>query len=137
MNSFRVVLLVSLFSISACKSKKNATEKTQINPDQLYGHWLIQDAMRNNRPTQTINGAVFLIDSVVVRHNIFGGDAEYVYQITDSAITTSDQIKYNVEFLNDTLMYMNALIQNYKFRFSLKKQLTIENQIKDSLSEVQ
>lgn len=134
---FRAVCILSFYLFIACKPKGPILEKNQLNKEQLYGQWMIQDAMRNNRPTQTVNGAVVIVDSLLIKHNIFGSDGEFTYQVKDSVITTSDQSMFKVEFLNDTLLMMNTLIQNYKFRFSLKKQSLIENRPIDSLSEVQ
>ena len=136
MNLLRAVCFVCMYSWIACKVKSPVEEKKQLSKDQLFGHWIIQDAIRNNRPTQTINGAVFIIDSVQISHNIFGQDNQFLYQIADSSITTADQTIFNVEFLNDSLLMMNAYIQQYKFRFALKKQYHHESHQADSLSEM-
>lgn len=120
----RLLALAVFFMFYNCKNKQVLTEvvKPLLDTTKLYGRWMILDALRNNRPTQTINGAIFEINGNHIVHNLMGGENAYQFKIKDSTLHASDQTNYNIEYLNDSLLIINTMIQNYKFRMSLKKQ---------------
>ncbi len=114
-------------------------QKVLLDSTKLYGRWTILDALRNNRPTQTITGAIFFIQPSQLTHNLLGTENVYQYQIKDSTLQASDQTYYKIEYLNDSLLIINTLIQNHRFKMSLKKlpEQTLELTESDTLKQLQ
>ena len=137
----RLLTLPIVFILYCCKNNSASLgiAKIQLDSTKLYGRWTILDALRNNRPTQTITGAIFDIQPNQLTHNLLGTDIEYQYQIKDSTLLASDQTMYRIEYLNDSLLIINTLIQNHKFKMSLKKlpEQTPELTESDTLKQMQ
>jgi hypothetical protein len=81
---------------------------------------MVVEAHRNNRLTQTVNGAIFSISDSELQHNLYGADS--TYSITwgkESIITTSTS--YKIESSQDSMLVLFTTLHEYPFRLSLKK----------------
>ena len=133
--------LAIVCTLYCCKNNSISIDiqKVLLDSTKLYGRWTSLDALRNNRPTQTITGAIFDIQPSQLTHNLLGTENVYQYQIKDSTLQASDQTYYKIEYLNDSLLIINTLIQNHRFKMSLKKlpEQTLELTESDTLKQLQ
>ncbi len=119
----RLIALAVFVILYSCKHYSTSAElpANPLDTSKLYGRWMVIDALRNNRPTQTITGAVFALESNQISHNLSGTENLSQFDLKDSTLYASDQTQYKIEYLNDSLLILYTLIQNNKFRMSLKK----------------
>jgi len=114
--NMRILLLGVWFGvILGCKSEPPLFDKNKVK-----GTWIVTEASRNNRITQTVNGAVFKISDTELTHNLYGSDSSYAIQWSREAIVTG-QAAYTVETAQDSLLVLATILHNFPFRLSLKK----------------
>jgi len=101
--------------LTGCKSEPPTYEKNKI-----LGRWMVIEAHRNNRPTQTVNGAIFSISNQELQHNLYGADSTYAITWGKEAILTSVS-SYTIESQQDSMLVLFTTLQEYPFRLSLKK----------------
>lgn len=112
MRSLPVFLMILVFG---CKSDPPTYEKNKI-----LGRWVVIEAHRNNRLTQTVNGAIFSITNSELQHNLYGADSTYPITWGKESIITSSTA-YKIESSQDSMLVLYTTLQEYPFRLSLKK----------------
>ncbi|MEP7269783.1 MAG: hypothetical protein ABI844_19360 [Saprospiraceae bacterium] len=119
----RVMLFCFGILLIQCKNQdsKSIHQTQSISRDLINGNWTVTNAIRNNRPTQTINGAIFTISEGKMTHNLYGIDKTYDFTMVDSTLLASDQTKYKIEFLTDSILVINTVLQTFHFKMSLKR----------------
>lgn len=78
-------ILKSLFYISICVSLgiscKGDTDEVSLSvKEQSYGAWVLSEAQKDGKPTKTLEGAQFSIDSSTLKTNLFGEEQSFPYQ---------------------------------------------------------
>lgn len=112
----RVVLLCAWFGMMmGCRSEPPLFDKNKVK-----GTWVVTEASRNNRITQTVNGAVFTISETELTHNLYGVDSSYKIIWSKEAILAG-QAAYTVETAQDSLLVLATTLHHFPFRLSLRK----------------
>lgn len=112
MRSLTLLILILFFG---CKSDPPLYDKNKV-----LGRWVVTEAQRNNRITQTVNGAVFSISEGELQHNLYGVDSTYVITWGKESIVTPTS-HYTIESAQDSILVLNTTLHDYPFRLSLKK----------------
>ncbi len=112
----RVVLLCVWCGVMVgCRSEPPLFDKNKVK-----GTWVVTEAIRNNKVTQTVNGAVFTISETQLTHNLYGADSSYKITWSREAILAGPAA-YTVEAAQDSLLVLATILHNFPFRLSLKK----------------
>lgn len=119
MRSLPVVFMVLVFG---CKSDPPTYEKNKI-----LGRWMVMEAQRNNRLTQTVNGAIFSISETELEHNLYGVDSTYSITWGKEAMLTASS-QYTIESSKDSILVLFTTLNEYPFRLSLKKISSIQTE---------
>lgn len=98
-----------------CKSEPPTYDKNKV-----IGQWVVVEAHRNNRVTQTVNGALFSISDKDLKHNLYGQDSIYQIIWGKESINTPGS-SYKIESSRDSLLVLYTTLHNYPFRLSLKR----------------
>ncbi len=115
----RLVFIGLMVAFFSCKN-----DPTLITPpfdsSLIAGRWVITDAMRKNRTTQTINGAILEISDTTLTHNMYGQDS--TYSITwGSNYLISSKDTFFIEKNLDSLLILKCVLLRHPFRLSLKR----------------
>jgi hypothetical protein len=87
---------------------------------KIEGRWIVSEAKRKYRPTQTIEGAILSISHDTLSHNLFGTDTSL--QISwGKNFMLADTTHYFIEASLDSILILNVSLQKYPFRITLKK----------------
>ncbi len=110
------ILSFLLIVISSCKEAKH--EKV-LNP---AGYWVLQEALRNGKPTESMNDAYFeFTEEGKVNSNIFQGNLTYKVE-GDKIIQSGDfPVEYKVDSITDSVMVLKMVIREVPFSLKLKK----------------
>ena len=101
---------------------------------KVEGNWLVTEALRNNKHTQTLNGAEFNISKDHLTHNLYGADSSYLIQWGQGYIY-APRDTFRIESIVDSFMVLQVLLQQHNFKFSLKKQ-TDQTEISNEIDTV-
>lgn len=113
----RLVYLCLIILLFGCKSDPPIPA---FDGSKIAGRWIITDAVRKNRSTQTINGAIFEISDTTLVHNMYGQDSTFkISWGPHSMITATDT--FFIETNLDSLLILTCVLQRFPFRLSLKK----------------
>lgn len=115
---------------------KHEVPVVAFDSTSIEGNWLVTEALRNNKHTQTLNGAEFNISRDHLTHNLYGADSSYQIQWGQGYIY-SPHDTFHIESIVDSFMVLQVLLQRHNFKFSLKKQTNqteISNEV-DTLGE--
>ena len=86
----------------------------------IEGRWMITEAMRKNRQTQTLDGAILSISQTQLTHNFYGTDT--TLDITwGSNYMLADTNKYIIEAHLDSLLILKVNLQKFPFRITCKR----------------
>jgi hypothetical protein len=119
----RIRLLIIALTILSCKQ-----EKPPFDSKKIEGRWIITEALRKNRATQTLDGAILSISHEQLTHNFYGTDT--TMQITwGSDYMLVDTTHFKIEGYLDSLLILSFNVKQYPFRLTLKK--LNENQTED------
>ncbi|MEM1321808.1 MAG: hypothetical protein AAGG75_16230 [Bacteroidota bacterium] len=127
--------LLCLFTCLLCLScgnggdAPNNTEETtatvpQISDAAIQGRWNVVQASRNDKPTETLEGAFFDFKSGGrMLTNILGEEQEMDYQLNENVINQSgsQQLKYTIERHTGNAMTLTMTMVGFNFRFDLQK----------------
>jgi hypothetical protein len=117
MKHFLLVLCI-LSSLYSCNNEK------KINQDYLLGKWVIVEASRNDKKTNTLDGAFFFFQQKVLTTNFqgFENQAEYTLANNELKLTKGLDYSFHLHKTEDQFLVMSAKIQNATFLFKLKKE---------------
>lgn len=112
-------MIFSGLSLLACGSDTEATQS------QLLGYWQLENAYRNGRLTESLDGLFFDFgpDGRLVT-NISGQEEQGTYEVDDDQILqrqTSLDADYVIEEVSDTSLVLRTQLRNYVFRLGLRK----------------
>jgi len=88
---------------------------------------MVIEAQRNNRFTQTLNGAIFSITGTEMHHNLYGVDSSYQITWGKEAIWTPSSV-YKIESSLDSILVLYTTLHEFPFRLSLKKMDIIQTE---------
>jgi len=111
-------LILATMVLVSCESEK------QYKEADIVGRWEVYQAERDNRPTQTLNGAYFeFMDQNQVYTNILGDGVMNGFNIYNNVIVQQggEKIRYNIEALNDEKMTLSTKISGADFVLDLVK----------------
>ncbi|NOT37913.1 MAG: hypothetical protein HOP11_11095 [Saprospiraceae bacterium] len=97
--------------------------KPQLSKEDLQGKWMLTEAFRGDKPTQTLSGAYYEFKDTILITNIFGDNFSAGYSIENMDIVQRIpiDIRYTVAKNPDQTMSFLTMIDGIPFRFTLKK----------------
>ncbi|MBK9109139.1 MAG: hypothetical protein IPM92_12430 [Saprospiraceae bacterium] len=104
--------------LAACK------DENQIDPEFLTGKWIVQQAFRNEKLTNTLEGAFFFFDGSIMTSNFLGVEqqAHYVLKKNDLQLTKGLDYTFHLKKQGDHQLELKVEIQKTLFVFKLKKE---------------
>ncbi len=95
-----------------------------IKPEFLLGKWTVIEATRNNKVTNTLDGAFFFFDQKILTTNFqgFENQAEYVLENNHLKLTKGLDYTFQLEKSDLKFLIMTTKIQNTSFMFKLKRE---------------
>ena len=123
---YQSTLFIFLFSVIAC------TEVSQEDNTQEYliGRWEIQEASRNDRPTESLERLIFeFFEDGNMNSNLTGSTQESKYTLEGMLVKQTGSpmdSDYTIEEISDSTLTMNTNIRGQIFRFRFLKQQLIE-----------
>ncbi len=110
------MLFICFFIVLSC-------ERAAPEPDtSLIGRWMMSEAIRNGRPTLTLEDAYFHFENdSMMRFNLLRSDEQVSYSYIDGVIRHEDPtpMEYQVLSLTDDTLQMTTQIRAYQFEFTL------------------
>ncbi len=120
---FTLTLMISLMSTS-CETE------LPYDSQQLNGRWEIQEARRNGRVTQSLEGAFFEFRSDgSMLTNLMGKEEEHPYELQQKGILQKSQPKdilYKIDELSDSKLGLSMTIRKFDFQLKLDKTKTTD-----------
>jgi hypothetical protein len=118
MKHFYLFVCLLLPFVYACNSDK------KIDEEYLQGKWIITEALRNGKKTNTLDGAFFFFDQKILTTNFEGieNQAEYTLVHNELKLTKGLDYTFHLKRTADPLLVMTVKIQNVDFEFKLKKE---------------
>ena len=121
-------LFTLLVLILACGKDAPASEAAVDDPNapSLVGHWVLEEAKRNNRVTETLTDLYFSFqENGQFATNLGGDHSEGTYQYDGSTeIVTADLAQaytYQIAEHSDDELVLHSRISNFDFEFVLKR----------------
>lgn len=112
---------IALISIWSCQTESNPSETL------ILGHWDIEEATRNGRPTESLAELFFeFFQDGKMRTNLSGipDDGNYTIE-KDKLYQRESQMDtdYTIEEINDSLLILSTEMRGFAFRFLLQKSI--------------
>ncbi len=131
MNWYTFLLtLLSIFLLAACGSDTQETAAKGLTEDQLLGYWEIEEASRNDEPTESLDDLYFeFMKGGQMRTNLAGKPAEGTFEINGSVLEqrgTEMEVDYIVEAIEEDKLVLSTTLRNYDFRFVLARKVMEE-----------
>ncbi|MBK6861577.1 MAG: hypothetical protein IPK91_16155 [Saprospiraceae bacterium] len=114
-----------LFFIYVCLFLTSCVSDTSIKQDELIGKWIVIEALRNNKKTNTLEGAFFYFDQHILTTNFMGGENQAGYQLTKNVLQLTKGMDYTFHLERTPelgVIVMKTKIQKTEFLFKLKKE---------------
>ena len=88
------------------------------------GKWIIVEASRNNKKTNTLDGDFFFFEQKIITTNFQGAENQAEYQLTNQNLKLTKGMDYTFHLhkSQDQMLIMTTKIQNAAFEFKLKKE---------------
>ena len=114
-------LILSFFSLllASCVNDKS------IKKEELTGKWIVFEALRNNKKTNTLEGAFFYFDQNVLTTNFMGGENQAEFQLNKNLLQLTKGMDYTFHLERSPelgVIVMKTKIQKTEFLFKLKKE---------------
>jgi len=127
-NHLYIILSLALTSSFLACGPEESTDTT--SPDQILGRWELRDAMRNGRPTESLDDLYFefFLDGKMMT-NIGGATESASYTLEEDQIHQTESqfdVHYQIRELNDSIMVLGTEIRGSSFKFTLAKALQEE-----------
>ncbi|MCC6815737.1 MAG: hypothetical protein IT267_04950 [Saprospiraceae bacterium] len=115
-------LLMGLLLVSFVSCKKDI--KPVLTHDEIQGKWLVKEAYRNEKPTQTLSNAYYEFKDSLLSTNIFGNDFPVPFKIENMEIVQHlpNEIRYQVSKNPDQTLGLTMNINGISFRMLLRKE---------------
>ncbi len=114
-----LLLFFSIVILSSCIPDQS------IKKEQLFGKWIVTEALRNNKKTNTLEGAFFYFDQDVLTTNFMGLENQASYEINKNILQLTKGMDYTFHLERtsvDSEITMKTKIQKTEFQFKLKKE---------------
>jgi hypothetical protein len=113
-----VIFLCLMTALFSCENEKI------IKPDFLLGKWLVIEASRNNKSTNTLDGAFFFFEENILTTNFQGFENQAEYTIENNHLKLTKGLDYTFHLEKSEMKYliMSVKIQNTNFVFKLKRE---------------
>ncbi|MBK6544196.1 MAG: hypothetical protein IPO78_10675 [Saprospiraceae bacterium] len=114
----RITLLLYLLTFLGCK------QENKIDLEFLKGKWVIVEASRNTKRTNTLDGAFFFFEQNILTTNFMGSETQANYILNKNELTLTKGLDYTfqLEKTRDHYLLMHTKIQKADFLFKLKKE---------------
>lgn len=111
-------LLLTIVILASCK------DEMAIESDYLEGKWLVVEAMRNGKLTNTLDGAFFNFGGIVMTTNFLGVEhqAEFKLKNNDINLTKGLDYTFHLKKLGGNILELKTEIQKTEFIFKIKKE---------------
>jgi hypothetical protein len=128
-----LILLGSFTFVLACNKNDEETAK------KLIGYWQLQAALRNDRPTESLDDMYleFTTDGKL-RTNVGGSPEEGTYALKRNQISqrnTSVPADYVIETIEDSNLVLSTELRGYAFRFTFKKMASNSSGASDTTTQ--
>jgi len=122
----QAILFICLFCVIACTE----TPQKENTQEYLIGRWDIQEASRNDRPTESLDQLYFeFFEDGSMNSNLTGSTQESKYTLEGMLVKQTGSpmdSDYAIEEISDSTLTMNTNIRGQIFRFRFLKQQLIE-----------
>jgi len=122
--------LLSTFLLAACSSDTQEQAAEGVTEDQMLGYWEIEEASRNDEPTESLDDLYFeFMKGGRMRTNLAGKPAEGTFELTDGVLEqrgTEMDVDYIVESVSEDELVLTTTLRNYDFRFVLARKVMEE-----------
>lgn len=102
-----------------CQGSANKTKET------LVGQWVIQNALREDQPTETLNGAYFSFDPSGTMHSNLplGAQTPVPFTLKDNELTQQSEppVVYTIQSFTDSVLVLHTVLQNTPFEITLRR----------------
>lgn len=112
------LLMLMAFSALSCK------DENLISPEYLTGKWIVLSAYRNEKLTNTLEGAFFYFDGKIMTSNFLGYEQQAVYQLENNRVRFTKGMDYTFLLKKKGVgqLELKVEIQKTPFTFVLKKE---------------
>lgn len=123
MNPLKILLSISLcicmVSLMSCE------EEAVVNPDLLIGRWDIDEALRNNKATESLSDLYYEFSKDgTMKTNLSGATETGKYELDEQTLVVQDtrmDATYQVETLSDSFLVMSTVLQKFNFKFTFQR----------------
>lgn len=118
-----VTFLFFIATIIGCEPNVSVEEGNDLTAEQLPGYWEVTQAIRDKKPTTTLEGAYFEFDEKkVAKLNVDGRDQTGTYKLKDKIVEisgTSMDGKYKIlQLQNDSMrLSVSKDIRGFVYNF--------------------
>ncbi|MCC6754172.1 MAG: hypothetical protein IT266_09355 [Saprospiraceae bacterium] len=105
-------------SFAACKDERT------IDAEFLRGKWIVYEAYRNEKKTNTLEGAYFFFEGQIMSSNFLGQDQQAQFILDKNKLQLVKGLKMNLDLkkLGPASMEMKVEIKNTPFAFYVKRE---------------
>lgn len=124
LNRFQTTLVSSLFLLLAACTSENYEQQ-----DKIIGRWTLDDALRNGKPTTSLEDIFFEFykdGSIKTNFNLTGTTETGRYTFLNEKVLKQDtelSLEYNIENLNDSILVLSTQLQGVAFKLLLTKHI--------------
>lgn len=124
MNPLKILLSISLcicmVSLMSC-----GEEEAAVNPDLLIGRWDIEEALRNNKVTESLSDLYYEFSKDgTMKTNLSGATETGKYELDEQTLVVQDtrmDATYQVETLSDSFLVMSTVLQKFNFKLTFQR----------------
>ncbi|MBP8724777.1 MAG: hypothetical protein KBF37_06905 [Saprospiraceae bacterium] len=104
--------------IAACKDERT------IDAEFLRGKWVVYEAYRNEKKTNTLEGAYFFFEGQIMSSNFLGQDQQAEFKLVKNKLHLVKGLKLDLDLkkTGPASMEMKVEIQNTPFAFYVKRE---------------
>lgn len=121
-------LFLCVFALLLLAGCQDEPKSPSFDEQLLYGRWNLQEALRNNRKTETLTGTFYEFEPNGVMHTNFTPDqnmtpGEFAYEFDGRTITRKDDSEsyYQVDSLSQSTLILSTTYGQYQFKFTLNR----------------
>ncbi|MFZ2894535.1 MAG: hypothetical protein WA008_01275 [Saprospiraceae bacterium] len=95
----------------------------EVTPKMITGTWILDSALRDGTPTESLDGLFYTFEQKKVVSNITGDTNETMFEIQGSKIVhlNDDSMVYQIQTLNDSILKVSSNIHNIPFELKFRK----------------
>ena len=124
-NLYVVFILGLAFVLASCGDPAG-----QDDQSLLLGKWVINQALRNGQPTESLDELYFeFYDDGQMNTNLTGEAQTGVYQLEEGVVMQRESgmdADYRIEEISDSVLVLSTILRDHSFRFRLRRKLQEE-----------